>query len=69
MIDRLRQLTGCKIRPVLAPHSNILEFVNKCSKGSTDADSFLASLTDSDVKMKSLCAMRVLRGCVRGRSC
>lgn len=50
-IDRLRQLTGCKIRPVLATRVNILEFVKKCSGGNTDVDSFLASLADSDVEV------------------
>src|SRR3954463_9613909 len=28
-IDRLRQLTGCKIRPVLALENNITEFIKK----------------------------------------
>ncbi len=50
-IDRLRQLTGCKIRPVLAAGSNILEFIKKYSGGNTDVDSFLASLADSDVEV------------------
>jgi type IV pilus assembly protein PilB len=50
-IDRLRQLTGCKIRPVLADGANILEFIRKYSGGNTDVDSFLASLTDTDVEV------------------
>ncbi len=50
-IDRLRQLTGCKIRPVLAPGPNILEFIKKYAGGNTDVDSFLASLADSDVEV------------------
>jgi len=50
-IDRLRQLTGCKIRPVLASSANILEFIKKRSGGSADVDSFLASLADSDVSV------------------
>lgn len=48
-MDRLRQLTGCKIRPVLASAGNILEFVRRRARGGTDVDSFLASLTTSDV--------------------
>ena len=53
-IDRLRQLTGCKIRPVLASCSNILEYLKKSSSmASNDAnlDSFLASLAETDVSV------------------
>jgi type IV pilus assembly protein PilB len=50
-IDRLHQLTGCKIRPVLALRSSILEFMKKCSSGSTDIDSFLASLAETDIEV------------------
>jgi len=50
-IDRLHQLTGCKIRPVLASADNILEFIKKYSSENTDVDSFLASLADSDVEV------------------
>ena len=53
-IDRLQQLTGCKIRPVLALHSNILEYVKKsCSATSdnTNVDSFLASLAETEVSV------------------
>jgi len=50
-IDRLEQLTGCRIRPVLAPAGNILEFIKKYAGGNTDVDSFLASLADSDVQV------------------
>jgi len=50
-VDRLRELTGCRIRPVLAPRANILEFVKKYAGGNTDVDSFLASLADSDVEV------------------
>jgi type IV pilus assembly protein PilB len=51
MIDRLRQLTGCKIRPVLALGSNILEYVRKYSGGDVDIDGFLATLAESDVEV------------------
>ncbi len=51
-IDRLRALTGCKIRPVLALESNIREFTRKYAGGNVDVDAFLASLSgDSDVKV------------------
>lgn len=50
-IDRLRELTGCKIRPVLAPSSNILEFIKRYSSGNTDVDSFLASLVETDIEV------------------
>lgn len=53
-IDRLHQLTGCKIRPILALQSNILEFIKKCSSSTssnTDVDSFLASLAETDIEV------------------
>src|SRR3954468_13785618 len=51
-IDRLRQLTNLKIRPVLALETNISEFVKKYAGGNVDVDAFLASLSgDSDVKV------------------
>jgi type IV pilus assembly protein PilB len=50
-VDRLAQLTGCRIRPVLAPAASILEFIKKYSSGGTDVDTFLASLADSDVEV------------------
>jgi type IV pilus assembly protein PilB len=50
-IDRLHQLTGCKIRPVLAPRANILEYIRKYASGNTDVDSFLASLAESEVQV------------------
>jgi len=50
-IDRLRQLTNCKIRPVVALHSNILEFIKKYAGGDVDVDAFLTSLSESDVEV------------------
>ncbi len=50
-IDRLSRLTGCKIRPVLAMESNILEFVKKYAGGDVDVDAFLTSLVESDVEV------------------
>lgn len=50
-IDRLRQITGCRIRPVLALEPNIREFIEKYSEGAVNIDSFLTSITDSDVEV------------------
>ena len=50
-IDRLRQLTGCRIRPVLALESNILEFIRKYAGGDMDVNAFLASLAESEVEV------------------
>ena len=50
-IDRLGRLTGCKIRPILAMESNILEFVKKYAGGDVDVDAFLTSLVESDVEV------------------
>ncbi len=50
-IDRLHQLTGCTIRPVLALRDNILEFIKKFASGNTDVDSFLASLSEGEVQV------------------
>lgn len=50
-IDRLRRLTGCKIRPVLALEENILEFIKKYAEHDLDIDSFLTSLADPDVRV------------------
>ncbi len=50
-IDRLGRLTQCKIRPVLALESNILEFIKKYAGGDVDVDAFLTSLVESDVEV------------------
>jgi type IV pilus assembly protein PilB len=50
-IDRLRQLTGCKIRPILALAGNIREFVQKYKGGDVDVNAFLTSLAESDVEV------------------
>lgn len=50
-LDRLRRLTGCKIRPVLALEPNIREFIGEYAGGNASVDSFLATLTDSDVEV------------------
>jgi type IV pilus assembly protein PilB len=51
-IDRLKALTGCKIRPVLAMGSNIDEYIKKYTTGEQtgpDVDAFLTSLAEQDV--------------------
>lgn len=50
-IDRLRTITNCKIRPVLALEPNILEFVKKYSGGDVNVDAFLTSLSESDLEV------------------
>jgi type IV pilus assembly protein PilB len=50
-IDRLRQLTGLKIRPVLALRSDIDEFVHKYKGGDVGVNEFLTSLAESDVEV------------------
>jgi len=50
-IDRLRQLTGCKIRPVLALRKTIEEFVQKYKGGDVNVNEFLTSLAESDVEV------------------
>ncbi|WP_432798844.1 GspE/PulE family protein [Poriferisphaera sp. WC338] len=50
-IDRLRQITGCTIRPVLTLESNVREFLQKYKGGNVDLDEFLTSLVESDVEV------------------
>ena len=50
-IDRLRQLTGLEIHPVLALEANILEWVKKFASGDVDVNDFLASLSEQDVEV------------------
>lgn len=50
-IDRLRQLTQCRIRPVLALEANIREYIKKYASGDVDVDAFLTSLSQSDVEV------------------
>lgn len=50
-IDRLRRLTGCRIRPILSLDSEIQEFITKYSGENVDVDDFLTSLVDSDVEV------------------
>jgi type IV pilus assembly protein PilB len=50
-IDRLRQLTSCKIRTVLALEANIKEYIKKYAAGETSVDAFLTSLSEQDVEV------------------
>ncbi len=50
-IDRLQELTKCRVRPVLALESDILEYIKKYSGGNVDVDAFLTSLSESDVEV------------------
>ncbi|HEX8324420.1 MAG TPA: ATPase, T2SS/T4P/T4SS family [Tepidisphaeraceae bacterium] len=50
-IDRLRQITNCKIRPVLALEANIREFIKKYAGGEVNVDAFLSSLVESNVEV------------------
>jgi len=50
-IDRLRELTGCKIRTVLAIEANVREFIRKYATGETSIDAFLTSLSEEDVSV------------------
>ena len=50
-IDRLRALTGCRVRPVLASAVNIREFIGKIEGTHGEMDEFLATLTGADVEV------------------
>jgi type IV pilus assembly protein PilB len=50
-IDRIRQLTGCKIRSVLVLEANVREFIKKYAAGETSIDAFLTSLSEQDVEV------------------
>jgi type IV pilus assembly protein PilB len=50
-IDRLRQLTNCKVRAVLALEPNIREFLAKYGDGNLNVDAFLTSLETSEVEV------------------
>ncbi len=51
VLDRLRNLTGCSIRPVLVVEDNLREYQRKYLADEVTVDSFLASIEDSDVKI------------------
>ncbi|MCY2930989.1 MAG: GspE/PulE family protein, partial [Planctomycetota bacterium] len=47
-IDRLGQITGCSIRPVLAMEANIVEFINRHAGMKADMETVLASLSKQE---------------------
>lgn len=51
VIDRMADLTGHSIRPVLALSNNIREFLGKYRDGDHSVDAFLTSLETSDVEV------------------
>ncbi len=48
-LDRLRQISGCTIRPVLVLEDNLEEYQRKYSAETVNVDSFLASIEETDV--------------------
>ncbi len=50
-IDRLKTLTGLRIRPVLALEEEIAEYIKKYASGDVDVDAFMTSLVESDVEL------------------
>ena len=50
-IDRLRQLTGCRVRPVLALEAEIRDFIKRYAGEDVDVDAFLTSLAETDVEV------------------
>ena len=47
--DRLRNLTGCDVRPVLVLENNLREYQRKYLAAEVNVDSFLASIEESDI--------------------
>jgi len=52
--DRLTDLTGCTIRPVLVLEDNLEEFQNKYRAKEVNVDSFLASMEESDIHISEV---------------
>ncbi len=49
VLDRLRNVTGCRIRPVLVLEENLVEYQRKYLAKEVTVDAFLASIEESDV--------------------
>ncbi|MCH7923928.1 MAG: Flp pilus assembly complex ATPase component TadA [Planctomycetes bacterium] len=47
--DRLRNLTGCEVRPVLVLEDNLQEYQHKYLAADVNVDSFLASIEETDI--------------------
>ena len=52
--DRLRAMTGCRIRPVLVLEDNLEEFQRKYLAEEVNVDSFLASMEESDIHISEV---------------
>ncbi|MFQ5413958.1 MAG: GspE/PulE family protein, partial [Phycisphaerae bacterium] len=50
-LDRVRNLTGCTIRPVFVVEENLREFQRKYLTSEVNVDSFLASMEESDIRI------------------
>ena len=50
-VDRLRQITGLRIRPVLALEAEIHEYIQRYAGEDVDVDAFLTSLEATDVEV------------------
>ncbi|MEO1007651.1 MAG: ATPase, T2SS/T4P/T4SS family [Planctomycetota bacterium] len=50
-IDRLKELTDCRIRPVLALRPNIEEYLEKYAQNQADLNAFLSQLEETDVEV------------------
>jgi type IV pilus assembly protein PilB len=50
-VDRLRQLTGSSIRPILATEANILEHIDRFTSVETDMDALIAAISTGDVEV------------------
>ncbi len=49
--DRLHNLTGCDVNPVLVLEENLREFQQKYLESEVNVDSFLASMEESDIQI------------------
>ncbi|MEK6674340.1 MAG: ATPase, T2SS/T4P/T4SS family [Planctomycetota bacterium] len=54
VLDRLRRLTGCTIRPILVLDENLREFQRKYLAAEVSVDSFLASMEESEIEISEM---------------
>jgi len=52
-VDRLRQIVGCHVRPVLALEDQIVQFIRSCAGPATGMDSILDSLEETGFEVVS----------------
>jgi len=50
-VDRLRQLTGSTIRPILASEASILEHIDRLTSAESDMDALIAAISTGDVEV------------------